>query len=293
MRCLVRDPPAACGNCRGYGAAVGDPPVPLIDVGGFDNVDSSATPEDYARWMAHQRVWGADRAIGRLELDSTSRVLDLGCGTGIDLQQMAELAGRCVGIDRSLAMVCASREIVGVRASLACGDGSALPFAMDSFDACWSRLVLLHTPRPAMVVAEVAEVARVVRAGGRAVFVEPDHGTHIVNTPEIEVFERVVHHRRTTFRDPLVGRRLPGLVSAAGMEVEQVRATPIVHTSLATARASGGPFDVAVEAAVAADAVTADEGRRYLSSLEQLDAAGAFVFSAMALSVVAVVDPAA
>lgn len=290
MRCLVRDPPAACGNCRGYGAAVGDPPVPLIDVGGFDNVDSSATPEDYARWMAHQRVWGADRAIGRLELDSTSRVLDLGCGTGIDLQQMAELAGRCVGIDRSLAMVCASREIVGVRASLACGDGSALPFAMDSFDACWSRLVLLHTPRPAMVVAEVA---RVVRAGGRAVFVEPDHGTHIVNTPEIEVFERVVHHRRTTFRDPLVGRRLPGLVSAAGMEVEQVRATPIVHTSLATARASGGPFDVAVEAAVAADAVTADEGRRYLSSLEQLDAAGAFVFSAMALTVVAVVDPAA
>lgn len=269
---------------------MGDAAVPLIDVGGFDNVDSSATPEDYARWMAHQRVWGADRAIARLELDSTSRVLDLGCGTGIDLRKMAELTGRCVGVDRSLAMASASQELVGGRASLACADGSALPFPIDSFDATWSRAVLLHTPRPAMVVAEVA---RVVRPGGRAVFGEPDHGSHIVNTPEIEVFERVVHHRRTTFRHPFVGRRLPELVAAAGMAVEQVRATPIVHTSLATARASGGPFDVAVEAAVAAGAVTADEGQRYLGSLEELDAAGAFVFSATALTVVAVVAPTA
>lgn len=264
---------------------MGERAVPLIDVGGFDRVDASTNPQDYARWMAHQRLPGADRAIARLDLLPESRVLDVGCGTGVDLLQMSEPAGTCIGIDRSLAMADRSREAVAGRASLTCGDGSALPFATDSFDACWSRAVLLHTPRPEAVVAEVA---RVLKPGGRAVMSEPDHGTHIVNTPEIDVFERIAHHRRTAFRDPLVGRRLPGLAAAAGLRVERVRATPIVHTSLATARASGGPFDVAVEAAVAGGAVTADEGKRYLQSLEELDAAGAFVFCASALMIVAV-----
>lgn len=263
---------------------MGDPAAPLIDVGGFDKVDASPAPEEYTRWMSHQRRHGSDGLIDRLGLDPASRVLDLGCGTGVDLQRMAGLGGTCVGIDRSLAMVRASQETVGGRAGLVCGDGAALPFGAGAFDACWSRAVLLHTSRPASVVAEIS---RVVRRGGRVVLSEPDHGTHITNTPELDVFDRVLRYRRTTFRNPLVGRRLPELVVAAGMRVEAVLATPIVHTSLATARASGGPFDVAVESAVSAGAVTSDEAQRYLDSLEALDATGSFVFTAMAITVVA------
>ena len=48
-----------------------------------------------------------------------------------------------------------------------------------------------------------------------------------------------------------------------------------------------GPFDVAVTAAVGAGAVTAEEGRRYLASLEARDAEGAFLFAAVGITVVA------
>jgi hypothetical protein len=116
---------------------------------------------------------------------------------------------------------------------------------------------------------------------------EPDHGSHLVATDEVEVFERVRAHRRTTFRHPLVGRDLPALAVAAGLEVVGRWAVPVEHRSLAGARASGGPFDGAVRSAVEAGAVTAEEGDRYLASLAERDGAGAFWFAALAFTVVA------
>ena len=60
-----------------------------------------------------------------------------------------------------------------------------------------------------------------------------------------------------------------GLWSAigAGLSVAATWATPIVHTSLASARAAGGPFDRATHDAVDDGAISVDEGERYLQSL--------------------------
>ena len=57
---------------------------------------------------------------------------------------------------------------------------------------------------------------------------------------------------------------------------------------LAAARAAGGPFDVAVKAAVDDGAISSEEAGRYLASLVELDARGAFVFAALAVSTAAV-----
>jgi SAM-dependent methyltransferase len=256
-----------------------------VDVGAFGRVATSGVAEDLVAWMAHQRRGGPDETVGALGLAPGDRVLDLGCGPGVDRRALAVVVGPtglAVGLDRSAAMATASAA-TGSGAVLV-GDGQALPLASSSFAGAWARAVLIHTPDPG---AAVAELARVVRPGGRIVLAEPDHGTHIVATDEMDVFERVRAHRRTSFRHPLVGRDLPALAAAAGLVVEARWLTPIEHRSFAHARAAGGPFDVAVAAAVDAGAITAAEGDRYLASLAARDDLGAFLFAAMAVTVVA------
>jgi SAM-dependent methyltransferase len=259
---------------------------PLVDVGAFDRIEGTGAADDFVAWMAHQRRGGVDDAVAALDLADGDRVLDLGCGPGADLAALATRvgpSGGAVGIDRAAAMTRAARA-AAPDAAVVVGDGQALPFGPSTFAGAWARAVLVHTPSPA---AAVAELARVVRPGGHVALSEPDHGSHLVATDEVDVFERVRAHRRTTFRHPLVGRDLPALAVGAGLEVVGRWLTPIEHRSWATARAAGGPFDRAVDAAVAGGAVSAEEGRRYLVSLEERDAVGAFLFAALAVTVVA------
>lgn len=260
--------------------------APLVDVGRFDRIEATGSANDFAAWMEQQRLGGPDLLIDRLDIGLGDRVLDVGCGPGVDLADIARRGASAVGLDLSATMAAMATDRARGEGGMAVvGDGLALPLRTASFDACLCRAVLLHSPNPAEMVSEVA---RTLRAGGLAVFSEPDHGSHIVATTEIDVFERLLAHRRTTFRNPLVGRHLPDLVTAAGMVVQRSWAFPIVHRSLHSARRAGGPFGVAVQAAVDDEAITAGEAERYLDSLEELDRRGAFFFVAMSIAVIAV-----
>src|SRR5262249_47310978 len=94
-------------------------------------------------------------------------VLDVGCGTGIQLvANAAAIPSVCwVGLDPSRGMLgVARRKAAAIR--WVQGDGMTLPFAAASFDFITSQFVYHHVDHPE---AMIAEAWMVFRPGGRLV----------------------------------------------------------------------------------------------------------------------------
>ncbi len=129
--------------------------------------------EDHAGWWIEGFTEGADPEyveqilpLAAAELDGFDRVLDLGCGDGQISRMLAAAGADVVGVDPTWNQIKVAHERGG-GAAYARSEAAALPFADGSFDAAVACLVFEHIDD---VDAAIAEVARVVRPGGRFSF---------------------------------------------------------------------------------------------------------------------------
>ncbi len=98
-------------------------------------------------------------------------ILEVGIGTGKNLPFHPEGA-RITGIDFSPGMLARARaraEHLGRNVELIVADAERLPFEANEFDAAVASFVFCSIPDPARALAELA---RVVRPGGRVVLLE-------------------------------------------------------------------------------------------------------------------------
>jgi ubiquinone/menaquinone biosynthesis C-methylase UbiE len=102
--------------------------------------------------------------------------LDAACGTGRHSARLMAAGHRTVGIDRSEAMLAIARDKLPNVEIFRTGDLASLPLADDSVDVVVCGLALTHLDDPAPAIAEVA---RVVRPGGR-VFISDAHPTLVL-----------------------------------------------------------------------------------------------------------------
>jgi ArsR family transcriptional regulator len=103
--------------------------------------------------------------------DPDSTVGDLGCGTGQVSVALAPFVSHVIGVDSSAAMLQAARKRLQGHGNveLRRGELEALPIDDGRLDAATVMLVLHHVPEPARALAEVA---RVLKPGGRLVLVD-------------------------------------------------------------------------------------------------------------------------
>lgn len=105
------------------------------------------------------------QALEELHIKRGSKVLDVGCGSGILLDRLWTTYGVVgFGVDVSSKSLRRGRteSLAGLDAPV--GDARGLPFADNSFDLAFSLDVLEHIQHPERALREIA---RVVRPGGR------------------------------------------------------------------------------------------------------------------------------
>jgi ubiquinone/menaquinone biosynthesis C-methylase UbiE len=113
----------------------------------------------YAPWMDSALDYAGARGL---------RVLDVGCGQGIDVARYALAGARATGIDltpRHVELARSHTAALGLEAEILQGDAETLPFPDGTFDRASSNGVLHHTPD---MPAALCEIRRVLRPGGRA-----------------------------------------------------------------------------------------------------------------------------
>jgi ubiquinone/menaquinone biosynthesis C-methylase UbiE len=190
-------------------------------VGQFTTVDDTSDASWFIRFMDVSNAvpeYGEIRAslIAGLGPLAGATVLDVGCGTGDDTRELAELAGpdgRVVGTDLSEAMLAEARRRGG-DIEFTLGDVHALEFPDASFDAVRVKLVRQHSPD---IDAADTELLRVLRPGGRLAVFDYDFETLALDHPDRETTRRIVRHWVDNHREGWVGRQLRRRFAVRGL----------------------------------------------------------------------------
>jgi SAM-dependent methyltransferase len=126
----------------------------------------SAGGADYDR-ISRGIADSIEHCVLRLDPRPGERILDLATGTGWTSRAVARRGAAVIGVDIAADLLAAARQRAkaeGLDIDYRAGDAEKLPFADAEFDAVVSTCGIMFASRPE---AAAAEVARVVRKGGR------------------------------------------------------------------------------------------------------------------------------
>ncbi|WP_421724022.1 methyltransferase domain-containing protein [Bauldia sp.] len=227
------------------------------------------------------------KAIERREVSPGNKLLDVGCGFGLETLRLARLVepgGTVTGIDKSADFVAeavrrAASENLSV--SFEVGEAEQLPYPDATFDHVRAERLLIYLKDYAKAVGEMK---RATKAGGRIAIIEPDFSTNTINLADRPVVRKALAHEADT---AVVEGFLPGplleTLRDLGLSDIRVNTRVLIYPPDLAATYFAGVGRHAAEAGV----LTAAEGVTWTRDIATLHAAdrlfgtiGYFLFTA-------------
>jgi ubiquinone/menaquinone biosynthesis C-methylase UbiE len=212
------------------------------------------------------------RAMALLDPRPGQRLLDAGCGPGLDTAALAAVAGPrgcVVGVDHDPRMIEAARAQAGAekgaRARHLVGDGAHLPFADGWFDACRCERVLQHVAHPA---AMLSELVRVTRPGGTVLALDTDWASLSIDCQDVALERHITRQVADTFASGYAGRQLPRLMRDAGLAITAVDVCAVQWNDLECFRRTSFPASRVAPALLASGRVSACDWNRFFASVQ-------------------------
>ncbi|GAA2695386.1 methyltransferase domain-containing protein [Actinoplanes palleronii] len=203
-----------------------------------------------------------ERGYELLGLNPGATVLDVGCGTGRAVAELAERGARAIGVDPDPVMLAAARERFP-GADVRAADAADLPLAAGEAHGYRADKVLHVLPDPE---SALAEARRVLAPGGRIVLVGQDWDTMIVDSGLGELTRRIIAARADTIPHPRIARAYRNLLLDGGFTDVTLEVHTMIRTDAAArlllAKHATAAHDTGTITAAEAEQWTADQNHR-------------------------------
>lgn len=155
-------------------------------------------------------------------IENAGSVIELGSGPGFVLERLLNEFSdiNVVGLEIDEFLYDRSKEYLrsfGNRCEIMQGNIMDTGLEDNSFDFAISRLVIEHLPDP---VGAIKEVLRILKPGGKAIFIDNDFEMHNMTYPGIselrDLYQAYCESRRSEGGNPTIGRQLPTLLKEGG-----------------------------------------------------------------------------
>ena len=216
-----------------------------------------------------------------LDAQPGQRVLDVGCGPGFYVAELADRvgnAGFAVGVDVSAEMLNLAKRRCEGRTNVAFHEASAtaLPVDASSFDAALSVQVLEFIPE---VDAALAEIRRVLRPGARLVLWDVDWSTVSWHSDDPDRMTRVLRAWDGHLSHPSLPRMLAARLKSAGFENIVAEGHAFTSTEF-TPESYGCAIMPGIARYVAGrEGITEEQVRSWAAEQRELGDAGKFFFA--------------
>jgi SAM-dependent methyltransferase len=229
---------------------------------------------DYLQAAAKLLLPIKEHSYDLMHLKPGDRVLDAGCGLGLDTLALSHRVGplgSVVGVDNNKEMIAEANrraEQAGLSSYVfhQLANVTALPLPSNFFDACRSERLLMHLCKAEHAVAEML---RVLKPGGWLVLIEPDWGTLSIALDEIDLERRLTRFAaEKVLSNGFAGRRLQGILQQRHLSDLTYKVFPVSITDLALIRYLA-QLDRVEAQAVAKHLFTTTELDRWRTTLTQ------------------------
>jgi SAM-dependent methyltransferase len=260
--------------------------------GGF--LPFAASSQDEANYLREVMRQGGETvrsyktlSFDLLEIRPGMRILDVGCGVGLDLPALADRAGEAglvVGVDHDPDLLQKAKEATAGRNNIQVivAEAQKMPFPDHSFDGIRADRVLQHISKPVEVLGEIW---RVLRPGGTLTLIEPDWGTIALfpGSPEggddDHTWSAIITLCRRRLAHALIGRQLAAFLQQQGRSFWTGIQAQVVAYLLASWPVTDSVLQVSnlAQALVKEEPARADEVNAWLQAVEAAAVHGEFL----------------
>ena len=244
---------------------------------GWRSVDTAERPTDFLSYLERAErlpfIQQVREETYRMLAGASGLGVDVGCGTGRVVHELAQRGLQAVGVDLNQTMVDVARERFP-ECGFRTGSAFKLPFEDGSLGWYRGERVYVTLADPG---AALAEARRVLAPGAVIVLAEPDLESTIFTSKHVELARTAITALANESPSGRVGMRMRGLMREAGFTDVEVTARALVLTDLEDANVL--LIDVALAAALRQGRLTEEQVGLLRQDLADCARRGAFVLS--------------